>query len=78
VATIPSLPYSYMTVSTEKLDTVIVTWEPGRTVSLSVLGSTHSRYTTTRSTEEVCGSKDLTVFGNYSGCQGSDTALLVV
>ena len=67
-----------MTVSIENIDTLLLLCGNLAEQLDCQIWAAHSRYITTSSTEEVCGAKDLKVFGNYSGCQGSDTALLVV
>jgi hypothetical protein len=67
-----------MTISIEKLDTLLLLCGNLAEQLVCQFWAAHSRYTTTNSTEEVCGAKDLMVFGNSSGCQGSDTAVLVV
>jgi len=67
-----------MTVSIENLDTLLLLCGKLAEELVRRFWAAHSRYTATSSTEEVCGAKDLKVFGNYSGCQGSDTALLIV
>jgi hypothetical protein len=67
-----------MTVSIENVDTLLLLCGNQAEQLVCQFRAAHSRYIATSSTEEVCGAKDLKVFGDYSGCQGSDTVLLVV